>query len=194
MTGSTRTRNELSFGQLRQLLRGELSFRQLLREQLNSPATIVRWGLVGAFGYLIYQSLLFLVYDSNLFAFLPDKDRSVTLVLFEHGDARFLIATLAATAVALVTAFTGHNLWTFRDGQPVRKHVVLRFVQFVAAALISALGIVTVTVNVLTVQFSFYHFLALPIAVGLGSIWDWLWYSQFVWRRSGDRHAGAHFG
>ncbi len=192
MTGTTQTRHELSFAQLRQLLRGELSIRQLIQEQLASPATIVRWAVVGAVGYVVYQGLLFLVYDSPLFPFLADKDTSVSLVLFEHGDSRFLIATLVATAFGLVSIFTGHNLWTFRDRQPVRKHVMLRFAQFVATALISALGIVAVTVNVLTVQFNFYHFLALPIAVGLGAIWDWLWYSQFVWRRAGHQQADAH--
>lgn len=190
MTGTTHTRHELSLAQLKQLLRGELSIRQLIREQLSSPATFVRWVMVGAVGYVVYQSLLFLIYDSSLFPSLPDKDTSVSLLLFEHGDARFLVATLVGTALALVTVFTGHNLWTFRDRQPVRKHVLLRFVQFVTAALISALGIVTVTVNLLTVQFGFYHFLALPVAVGIGAIWDWIWYSQFVWRRSKATHFG----
>jgi hypothetical protein len=41
---------------------------------------------------------------------------------------------------------------------------------------------VVVTVNLLTVQFGFYHFLAFPIGVVLGSVGNWLLYSRFVWR------------
>lgn len=148
---------------------------------------------MGAFAYLVYQSLLFVVYDAPVFPFLPDKDTSVTLVFFEHGDARFLIATLVATVATLATMFAGNNFWTFRDRQPAHKHVLLRLVQFVATALISSVGIVAVTVNLLTVQFNFYHFLALPIGVALGAIGNWLLYSRFVWRRTRSGPADARF-
>ena len=149
-----------------------------------SQRTIVRFALVGGTGYVVYQAVLFLVYDSPLFSFLPAKETSATIVFFEHGDVRFLITTLVATAVALIGVFTGHNLWTFHERDRVRKPLWLRFAQFVAAALVAALGILTVTVNVLTVQFNFYHFFALPIAVSLAAIWDWLWNSLFIWRKA----------
>ena len=152
-----------------------------------SQITIVRFGMVGGTGYLIYQAVLFLVYDAPLIRFLPAKGTSATILFFEHGDVRLLITTLVATALALVAVFTGHNLWTFRDRDRVDKPVWLRFVQYVAAALVAALGIVTVTVNVLIVQFDVYHFIALPIAVSLAGIWDWLWYSQSIWRRARHR-------
>ena len=160
------------------------SLGQALRQQLASHIALVRFALVGGSGYVLYQAILFLVYDSALFWFLPAKDTAVSMLLFDHGDVRFLIATLVATAVALVGVFTGHNLWTFRDSRAVRKPLLMRFGQFVAAALPAALGIVTVTVNVLTVQFGMYHYVALPIGVSLGGIWNWLWYSRFVWRRA----------
>ncbi|MBI1885246.1 MAG: GtrA family protein [Chloroflexi bacterium] len=147
-----------------------------------SQTTLIRFAIVGGSGYLLYQAILFLVYDSSLFAFLPEKDKDVTIVFFEHGDARLLITTLIATALVLVAVFGGHHFWTFRDRDPVHKPLWLRFLQFAATAL-TASAIVTVTVNVLVVQFDFFHFIALPIGVGLAGVWDWIWYSQFVWRR-----------
>ena len=159
------------------------SLGQALRQQLASHVTLIRFALVGGSVYLLYQAILFVVYDSTVFWFLPAKDTSAFIVFFEHADVRFLIASLMASALALVAQFTGHNLWTFRDRASVRKPLWLRFAQF-AATVSVAVGIVLVTVNVLTVRFDMYHFVALPIAVALGGIWDWLWYSRFVWRRA----------
>ena len=143
----------------------------------------VRFALVGGSGYLLYQSVLFLMYDSPVFWFLPDKDTSAVIIFFEHADVRFLVTTLVASAVTLVAIFTGHNLWTFRDRAPVHKPLWMRIGQFVATVSVGS-AIVLVTVNVLTLQFDMHHFIALPIGVALAGIWDWLWYSQLVWRRA----------
>ncbi len=161
------------------------------RQRLASQATFIRFALVGGTGYLVYQSVLFLMYDSPLFWFLPAKDTSAVIIFIEHGDVRLLITTLVATALALVIVFTGHNLWTFRARGSVRKPVWMRFGQFLVTNLVAALGIVTVTVNVLTVQFDMYHFFALPIGASLGAIWDWLWYSQVIWRTKQQRSGGV---
>ena len=160
------------------------SLSQALRRRLASRIALIRFAVVGGSGYVLYQAVLFLMYDSPLFWFLPAKDTVATIIFFEHGDVRLLISTLAATVLTLVGVFTGHNLWTFRDRDSVRKPIWLRFAQFLATALIAALGIVTVTVNVLVLRFNMYHFFALPIAVSLAAIWDWLWYSRFIWRRA----------
>ncbi len=159
------------------------SIRRMLRQQLTSHIALIRFGLVGGSGYLLYQGVLFLVYDSQLVWFLPAKDTNGFVLFFEHGDVRLLITTLVASPVAIVAVFTGHNLWTFRDRDPIRKPVWVRFGQFLATALV-AVSITTTTVNVLTVQFDIYHFVALPIGVALGGVWDWLWYSQLIWRRA----------
>ncbi len=174
--------------------RVEWFIRLVLGPRLASRTAIIRFALVGGTAYLIYQTVLFLMYDSPLFWFLPAKDTSATILFFEHGDVRFLITTLVATSLALVGVFTGHNLWTFRDRRSVRKPLWIRFGQFIAVASIAAFGIVTSTVNVLTVQFNMYHFVALPIGVALGAVWDWLWYSRFVWRRAHAQRADAHDG
>jgi len=159
----------------------------LILGRIRTHRTLLRFALVGGSGYLVYQAILFVIYDSSLFWFLPSKDTKATIVFFTHGDVRLLITTLLATAVVLFWVFTGHNLWTFGDRNSVRKHLWLRFGQFLATALIAS-AIVTVTVNVFVVQFDVYHFVALPIGIALAGIWDWLLYTQFIWRRAKRTH------
>ena len=159
---------------------------EALWQRLAAHATIVKFLIVGGTGFLVYQSILFAVYDWALFPFLPDKDVSARIVFFDHGDIRLLIGTLVAMEFGVTTAFIGHNLWTFRD-RGVHKPVLLRYGQFHANQLISALGILTVTVNVLTVQFGFYHFIAAPIGMAMAGTWNWLFDSQVIWRRAKRR-------
>ncbi len=159
------------------------SLEEALRQQLTSHMPLVRFVLVGGSGYLLYQSVLFLGYDSPVFWFLPDKDTSGVIIFFEHADVRLFVTSLVASAVTLVVVFTGHNLWTFRDRAPVHKPLWMRIGQFLATVSVGS-AIVLVMVNVLTVQFDMYHFIALPIGVALAGMWDWLWYSQLVWRRA----------
>ena len=164
------------------------SLMKALLDKLASHKTIVKFLVVGAIGYLVYQTTLFLVYDVGVLSFLPGKDVSGSIILFSHGDVRFLIATLVAMEFGIAAGFTGHHLWTFRD-RGAHKPLLLRFGQFHANQLISALGILTVTVNVLTVQVGLYYFLAVPIGVALAGAWNWTWDSQFIWRRAQRRDA-----
>jgi putative flippase GtrA len=159
------------------------SLVKLLYRKLLANTTLTKFLIIGSMGYLVYQSVLFAVYDSPLFPFLPDKDVGADLFFFDHGDIRLLIGTLVAMEFGIAAGFTGHHLWTFRD-RGTRKPLLLRFAQFHANQLISALGILTVTVNVLTVQAGFYHFMAVPIGVALAGAWNWTWDTQFIWRRS----------
>lgn len=156
---------------------------QFVHRVLASHTALVRFALVGGGAYLIYQTLLFLIYDSELFWFMPAKKSNVVIIFFEHADVRFLIATLLSSAVTLVAHFIVHDLWTFRDRTSVRKPLWMRFGQFLATVLI-AVGIVTLMVNLLTVQFGIHYALAVPIGVGFAGIWNWLWSSRFVWRRA----------
>ncbi len=159
------------------------SLWRFVRLQAESHSAFVRFALVGGSGFLLYQAVLFLVYDIGLIWFLPAKNTGADIVFVDHGDVRFLLASLVATPVTLVGVFTGHNLWTFRNRAAVHRPLWMRFVQFVATASIGAV-IITVTVNVLTVQYGLYHFVALPIGVALAGVWDWIWYSRFIWRRT----------
>lgn len=164
------------------------SFVEALLDRLASHTMIAKFLIVGTMGYLVYQTALFLVYDAGVFPFLPDKEVSGSIVFFDHGDIRFLIATLVAMEFGIAAGFTGHHRWTFRD-RGAHKPLLLRFGQFHANQLISALGILTVTVNLLTVQVGLYYFLAVPIGVALAGAWNWTWDSQFIWRRAKRRDA-----
>lgn len=160
--------------------------REAVVQRLAAHTTAVKFLIVGGTGYVVYQSVLFLAYDSPLLPFLPDKDVSARMVFFDHGDVRLLIATLVAMEFGVTTAFVGHHLWTFRD-RGAHKPVLLRYGQFHANQLISALGILTVTVNVLTVQFDFYHFVAVPIGMAMAGTWNWTFDTQLIWRRAKRR-------
>lgn len=166
------------------------SLREALLRRLAANTTIVKFLIVGGSASVLYQSVLFLLYDSPLFPILPDKDVSARLVFFDHGDVRLLIVTIIAMEIGVTTAFIGHSFWTFRD-RGEHKPLLLRYGQFHANQLISALGILTVTVNVLTVQFGFYHFIAAPIGMAMAGAWNWLFDSQVIWRRAKRRDAAS---
>lgn len=154
------------------------------RDFIAAHATLLKFLTIGTMGYVIYQFVVAVMYDTSLFSFLPDKDTSVDLLLFRHGDARFLIATLVATELSIVGVFNGHGRWTFRDRDFAHKPLWIRFAQFNAKALVSTLLIVTVIVNVLSVAFDLSHYLAVPIGVLVGFVWNWTWDTQIVWRRA----------
>ncbi len=164
-------------------------FRAMLPDFILSNATVVKFLLVGGIGYVIYQFVVAVMYDTPLFSFLPDKGQSVQLLLFTHGDFRFLISTLVATELSITGVFTGHSHWTFRHRESVQKPLWIRFAQFNAKALVSTLGILTVTVNVLKVNFDIPHYFAVPVGVFLAFFWNWTWDTQIVWRRA--RHSRA---
>jgi len=164
-----------------------LYLRDFLQQQVYNRRTVFKFALVGALGYLIYQGLLFLMYDSPAFPFLPDKGTSADLFLFEHDDMRLLITTIVATQSSIIGVFLGHSLWTFSNWPVARKPAWLRFLQFEAKALVSTLGILTVIVNVLTVEAGLPHYISLPIGIVAAFTWNWLWDSRFIW---GKRRLG----
>ena len=150
-----------------------------LREQYGR---IIRYALVGSIGYIVYLGLLAVVYDFAALPFLPAKDQSVNLLLFTHSDALFLLTTLIASEASIVAVFAGHSLWTFADSHTSGKPLWLRFAQFEARALVSTLGILTVSVNA-AVLAGLHHYLALPIGLVATFTWNWIWDSKVIWRK-----------
>ena len=163
--------------------------RTAVRDLVYAHSVVIKFLLVGGIGYVIYQFVVAVMYDTPVFWFLPDKGGSLDLLLFTHGDSRFLITTLVATELSISGVFTGHSHWTFRHRQSVQKPLWMRFSQFNAKALVSTLGILTVTVNVLKVNFDIPHYFAVPVGVFLAFFWNWTWDTQIVWRRA--RHKPA---
>jgi len=153
--------------------------------QLVAHRTIIKFAAVGTLGYIIYTSLLLLLYDLSALPFLPSKDTSVDLLLFTHGDSLLLITTLIGTQASIIGVFIGHYVWTFTDWQTVRKPLWLRFLQFEARALASTLGILTVAVNGMAVGLGVHPFVGVPVGFVAAFTWNWLWDTKFIWRKSG---------
>lgn len=155
----------------------------LVTRQARAHRTLIKFMLVGLLGYALYTATLFLIYDLSV-PFLPDKHTSTQLGLFTHEDLRLLIGTLVAAQVSITGGFFARDRWVFTDWLVIRKPTWLRFLQYQAKSLVSTLGILTVTVNILTPVVGLPHFISTPIGVATAFTWNWLWESGFIWRRS----------
>jgi putative flippase GtrA len=142
---------------------------------------LIRYGLVGSLGYIVYVGLLELMYDLSLVPFFPGKGESVDLLILTHSDSLFLITTLIGTQASICAVFAGHSLWTFADANS-SKPMWLRFTQFEARALVSTLGILTLTVNA-AVLLGVQHYVAVALSIVVTFTWNWLWDSKVVWRK-----------
>ena len=163
---------------------GDLFASSRIQAVLARHAAILRYAVIGASGYIVYLGLLVVAYDLAWLSFLPARDQAVDLLVFTHGDAALLSATLIATQASICTVFIGHTLWTFAGPDLRPTPLWLRFVQFEARALVSTLGVLTVTVNV-AVLLGVHHYLAIPTGVIATFTWNWLWDSRVIWRRKG---------
>lgn len=160
------------------------SLSAFIRRQYEAHRTIIRFAIVGSFGYLIYSGLLILLYDLHALPFLPEMKRDVDLLLFTYDDSLLLITTLIGTEASILGVFAGHSLWTFADLPVAKKPLWLRFVEFQLKALVPTLGILTVVVNGLAVGFGIHHTLAVPAGFAASFMWNWLWDSRIIWRRN----------
>lgn len=164
--------------------------RSLASDLCERYGTFLRYALVGASGYVVYLGFLETVYDAQLFSFLPRKNESIDLGFFTHNDSLFLLTTIAGTQASIVAVFIGHTLWTFADAGTARKPLWQRFAQFEARALVSTLGILTVTVNAALLA-GVHPYIAVPFGLVLTFAWNWLWDSKVVWRKDHTNDAPA---
>ena len=164
---------------------------QSLRARLRDHLTLFKFAATGASGYVVYQLVFLLWYDSPLVWFLPDKGADVNLLVFSHGDARLLITTMVAAELSIVGVFAGHHLWTFKDRVPVGRPIWLRFAQFNAKAAVSSLFILNGVVNVLILGLGVLSFVAIPLGVATAFLWNWLWDSRLIWRSAERRNEGG---
>jgi len=152
--------------------------REIIR-RFNLPTTFIKFLVVGGFGFIINQTMLFLLYDSPLFWFLPGKDTHVDFGLFTHPDIRLLISSILAVEVAIVFQFNSHERWTFRH-RPRHGWIVFRFIKFNASAALSPI-IVVVTINTLTPIFNISPYISNAIGVLLGFTWNWVLNTLVIW-------------
>lgn len=158
---------------------GLMGLARTVAQRLHLPTTLVKFLIVGGIGFLINTAMLWLLYDSPVFWFLPDRDTRFHLLLFTHPDIRLLISSVGAVQAAIIAQFNLHERWTYRR-RPRRGWIVARFVKFNASSIISPI-IVVVTVNVLTPVFGISPYISNAIGVLIGVTWNWILNSLFIW-------------
>ncbi len=160
---------------------GLMGTARTLAHRLHLPTTLAKFLIVGGFGYVIFQFVFFLVYDSPVFWFLPDKDTEVGFGLFTHPDIRLLIASVVGVEVAIVFQFNSHERWTFRN-RPRNGLGIVRFVKFNVSSIVSPI-IIVITTNVLTPVFGLSPYISNTIGVLLGFTWNWTLNTLVIWPR-----------
>jgi putative flippase GtrA len=171
----------------------EAGFSETVRQlahRLHLPTTFIKFLIVGGIGFLINQFCLFLLYDTPIFWWLPEKGADGSLLFFTHSDLRLFISSIIAVEIAIIAQFNFHDRWTFRNRNR-EGNIVLRFFKFNLSSIISPI-IVVITVNVLTpvikgnagdnsVVEALAPYIANTVGVLLGFIWNWTLNSVIIW-------------
>jgi dolichol-phosphate mannosyltransferase len=150
-----------------------------ISRRLPLSNTFVKFLIVGGIGFLINQFMLFMLYDSPTFWFLPAQDTRLDLGLFRHPDIRLLISSVLAVETAIVFQFNAHERWTFRD-RGRKGWGPIRFLKFNLGAGVSSI-IVVVTVNTLTPLVRISPYLSNTIGIMIGFMWNWTWNTLIIW-------------
>lgn len=121
-----------------------------------------RMATVGAFGLLVHGAAL------------------AALVQVAHWAP--VLANLVAVQAALLSNFTGNELWTFQDRR--RGRLVARYLGFVAGSMV---GIVLVQTSAVWIGTSLFgrgaYFLSWLAGTGLNFLWNYGFASRLVWQR-----------
>lgn len=150
-----------------------------LARRLHIPTTFAKFLVVGGMGFVINQVMLFLLYDSGAFFFLPDKGTDVDFWLYT-ADAKLLISSIVAVETAIFFQFNAHERWTFRWRRQ-RDWWPVRFVKFQVSSIVSPV-IIVATTNVLTTSFDISPYISNAVGVVLGVSWNWILNSLVIWR------------
>ena len=150
-----------------------------LAHRLHLPTTLIKFVMVGGMAFVIYQVFLFLLYDSPLFWFLPEKDTDADLVFFNHPDIRLLISSIVAVELAIVFQFNSHDRWTFRR-RPRGGWILHRFIKFNISSIVSPI-IIVITTNVLTLALGVSPYISSIAGVLIGFVWNWALNSLVIW-------------
>lgn len=134
--------------------------KQLLDKLLSLD--YIRFGLVGALGFIVNLILLMLLY------------KLLHVPLF--------IAQLVSAEVALFSNFMLHHHWTYRHNGVIKspRRLILEFHVTSWVAIIGTAAIVSLTVESLHLQ----YLIALCIAGALAMVWNYLWSKFVVWKKS----------
>jgi putative flippase GtrA len=122
----------------------------------------VRFGVVGAGGFLVNLSVLFILHDI------------LNLPLW--------ISQLTGAEVALLSNFTLHHFWTFRNraGKKRKRILLAQFhVSFWSGALINS-SIVIAGNSI----FNIHYAIGLVLGSATAMFWNFFWTKFYIWRHS----------
>lgn len=125
----------------------------------------VRFCLVGAVGFLVNLSALFLLYDLANFS--------------------IVVAQLIGAECALFSNFTFHHFWTYKGlGVQKRKRLLLAqyHLSFWSGAAINSL-IVVLLVSVMHA----HYFIGLIVGSAVALFWNFFWTKFFIWKGPSEK-------
>lgn len=160
------------------IARASETVRRLL-DRLHISPTLVKFLIVGGIGYLVNQTVLFLLYDSPLSFVLPERGTDLDLGFVTITDFKLLIASSIAVEVAIISNFYWHTKWTFRERLPHRS-LPVRFLTFHLTTIGSPI-ISLAVVNVGTQVFGITPYISNTIGICLGAFWNWTWNTLVIW-------------
>jgi putative flippase GtrA len=156
------------------------------RRLFGLPFAFASFLVVGATAFVVNEVALFLVYDTGLLWFLPDKDVEWNIAGVKP-EARLFIASVIAVEIAIAWKFLLYENWTFAD-RPRRGNIVWRFLQLnLASALATVITIATI--NLLTPLLGISPYVSTPIGVLLAFMVNWVFSNHFIWRAHGPAPA-----
>ncbi len=159
---------------------------------LGIPFTFFSFLVVGLLAFVVNEVALFLVYDTPLFWFLPDKEVEAGIAGVEHPDIRLFVASVLSVEAAIAFKFFAYEHWTFAD-RPRRGNIFWRFIQLNGASILGT--IVTVaTVNLLTPLLGISPYISTPIGVLAAFMLNWFFSNHLIWRAHKQAPGAADAG
>ena len=118
-----------------------------------------RFGVVGGIGAVVNMGILYM--------------------LVQHGGWNHMVAAVIATEAAILSNFAMNDRWTFRDAHSRYNWVVrmLRYNAIAGGGALISLGVLAA----LTLGVGIHYLVANLIAIGAGTIWNYVVNSRLTW-------------
>lgn len=107
----------------------------------------------------------------------------VLLVLFDLLKVPIVISQLIGAESALLTTFSGNNIWAFRDHHHIPLKTKLIQYHFSSGA---GIGITSTMVIVLVHFAHLYYLIALILSACVGMIWNYVFNSKIIFKAKRD--------
>lgn len=141
------------------MIRNQAQWRSVPVTLAAHAGRFTRFGVVGGIGAIVNMSILYL--------------------LVRYGGWNHMVAAAVATEVAILSNFAMNDRWTFHDAQQ-DKGWVSRVAHYNAIALGGAL-ISLAVLAVLTFGLGMHYLVANVVAIGAGTIWNYVINSRVTW-------------